>query len=338
MTRQQSILLIAMTAVWAAAVPAAPARAGEGEKVRIYVPRAIAVSAPDLRLDAVCVVQCQDEALAQSASAVALGRSPMKDERITIDRKTLLSRLAACGIAAARVEFTGTEQVSVTRNEKTVEARQLVQAAEDYLQRTHPGAQGAMYQLVEAPRPISMMDTRKDVEFRPRLVQGAAPGSVKVEVAVLTDGNQESGSREIAFKLAYPRKELVATKDIPADGMVTPENAKVQIVPGDQPSAEGPAVPFGATLAVAASQGSTIAPAMLKQARGPAGAPLAVRRNQSVVMKIQTPQFTISSVGVALQDGRAGDVIKVQNLDSRRIVTAKIAPDGTVSPVYEEKS
>jgi flagella basal body P-ring formation protein FlgA len=312
---------------------ASPSLAGETPAVRVYVPRSIAVSAAALRLDAVCVVQCPDEALAKLASAATLGRSPLSGETIVIDRKTILSQLAAAGIAAARVEFAGTAQVSVTRSEKTVAPGPLVQAAEEFLRANAPLPQGTLYQVMENPKAIVVTADPENLEFRPRLAKESAPGTVKVEVVVSADG-KELGTREVTFKLSYPRKEMVATREIAAGGVVTPENAKVQIVPSDQSAPQEPAVAFGATVVVPVRAGAVLQASMLRPA---AAATPAVRRNQNVVMKIQTAQFTISSVGLALQDGRAGDVIKVQNADTRKVVNARIAPDGTVSPLFEEK-
>ena len=51
----------------------------------------------------------------------------------------------------------------------------------------------------------------------------------------------------------------------------------------------------------------------------------------------ERPGFTISGTGLALQDGRPGDFIRVRNVDSKRIVVAKVTADGTVAPVIEEK-
>ena len=331
MTLRRRILLLAAIGLGASAATAADAP----PRLRVYVPRAIAVSATSLRLDTLCVVQCQDEELAKAAAAVALGRAPQAGEKIVVDRRTILSRLAASGIPAARVDFTGTEQVAVTRNEKTIDPDRLVQAAEGFLQKTRPGPKDSLYRLADTPKALVVLDVRDGLELRPRLAKDAPhPGTVKVEVAVVAPDGEEVGAREMVFQLAYPRKVMVATRDIPADGTITAENAKVQIVPSLQPSSEESAVPFGAAVASAVREGAAITPSMLKQA-GPR--PLAVRRNQNLVMRIQTARFTLSTVVVALQDGRAGDLIKVQNADSRRIVTAKVATDGTVSPFYEEK-
>jgi flagella basal body P-ring formation protein FlgA len=61
-----------------------------------------------------------------------------------------------------------------------------------------------------------------------------------------------------------------------------------------------------------------------------------VRRNQGVLMRIEGAGFTVSGVGEAMEDGRAGDVIKVRNVDSRRVVSARVAGDGAVEPIIDE--
>jgi flagella basal body P-ring formation protein FlgA len=62
---------------------------------------------------------------------------------------------------------------------------------------------------------------------------------------------------------------------------------------------------------------------------------IAVRRKQAVVMKINGPGFSIRGLGEALDDGRCGDVVRVRNLDSKRIVKATVLADGSVCPIAE---
>jgi len=62
-----------------------------------------------------------------------------------------------------------------------------------------------------------------------------------------------------------------------------------------------------------------------------------VRRNKTVQMRIQGLGFIIVATGQALEDGRPGELIKVRNADSKRIITARVGFDGTVSPVYNNK-
>ena len=58
---------------------------------------------------------------------------------------------------------------------------------------------------------------------------------------------------------------------------------------------------------------------------------LVIRRGQAVVLLARTSEFEIRSDGLAMQDARAGDRVRVQNLTSRRVVEGIAATDASVS-------
>ncbi len=58
--------------------------------------------------------------------------------------------------------------------------------------------------------------------------------------------------------------------------------------------------------------------------------PLVVERNSSVTMVYQTPYMTIRTLAIALEDGSKGDVIRVRNASSSRIVQATIEDESMV--------
>jgi flagella basal body P-ring formation protein FlgA len=62
---------------------------------------------------------------------------------------------------------------------------------------------------------------------------------------------------------------------------------------------------------------------------------VAVRRGETVVMRLRGPGFLLTGLGQALEDGRPGGFIKVRNVDSSRVITAKVAADGSVEPVFD---
>jgi flagella basal body P-ring formation protein FlgA len=66
----------------------------------------------------------------------------------------------------------------------------------------------------------------------------------------------------------------------------------------------------------------------------PVKSPIITKRNQKVLIRIDMPGFLITAFGKAMQDGRAGEYIKVRNVDSQRIILARINEDGTVKPVF----
>jgi flagella basal body P-ring formation protein FlgA len=59
--------------------------------------------------------------------------------------------------------------------------------------------------------------------------------------------------------------------------------------------------------------------------------PLMVNRNSSVTMTYRTPFMTLTTQGKALEDGSAGDTIRILNIHSKQTVEARIEGPGLVS-------
>jgi flagella basal body P-ring formation protein FlgA len=165
------------------------------------------------------------------------------------------------------------------------------------------------------------------ISLKSRLASGAPAGYVKVEVSAIGD-KHERARIAILFKLVHPVRQTVATKDIAVGQVITPDNAKIKIVHVESRPRSGWTSLYGMRAARTIPIGRVIQPGMVRANR-PA---IVVRRNQRVTMNIEGIGFTVTAIGQALQDGRPGELIKVRNIDSKRIISAKVAFDGTVVP------
>jgi flagellar basal body P-ring formation protein FlgA len=58
--------------------------------------------------------------------------------------------------------------------------------------------------------------------------------------------------------------------------------------------------------------------------------PIAVHRGQRVMLTLTDPEMTIKTTATALDDGRVGDTITVENADSQKTLRATVARDGGV--------
>jgi flagellar basal body P-ring formation protein FlgA len=58
--------------------------------------------------------------------------------------------------------------------------------------------------------------------------------------------------------------------------------------------------------------------------------PISVHRGQRVMLTLTDPEMTIKTTATALDDGRVGDTITVQNADSQKTLRATVARDGGV--------
>ncbi len=319
-----AVLIAALLATGPPGEPVAPV-------LRIHLPRVVAVQTGPLRLGAVAVIVGDDQALVEKARAVAMGRSPWPRERIVLNRPTILGRLAASGIRAGDVKLTGAAEVAVVGKQTIVAPEQIHLCAEAHLRAHPPAPAGSAWKLVRPAKEL-VLDASGPVELHARPGEGAPDHHVKVRVAARI-GQKEMGATEVLFRLAYPTRRAVVTRPIEPGEMVTQQNARVETVLAAAPPEPSWTAPFGRVAVMPLREGTVIRPALV---RSPT-APLLVRRGQSVVMRIEGPGFSITGLGQALQDGRAGDHVKVRNLDSKRVIVARVAFDGTVEPVFEEK-
>ena len=90
----------------------------------------------------------KDSELAEEAGAVAMGRAPWSREEIVIDRRTILSRLAASGIDRRRVRMSGAQQVKVRRQEQFIGVDRISRAAEAFPAKSQDESTESRWQLI----------------------------------------------------------------------------------------------------------------------------------------------------------------------------------------------
>jgi len=309
---------------------AAGALAEKAVSVKMHLPRSVVVNGKTIRLGDLGVIRSSDTALAAKASDIAMGRRPWSGEKIVVDRRTILSRLAANGISASAVSFTGSENVSVTRGEKVFESRVLSRIAEAFINKTRPLDGQCKWRLLRKPEDL-LAPGDGDVRLQPRLGSELSGGCLSVEIVALR-GNRQVGLARVLFKQLYSMRKLVAARDIPAGGVITPQNTRIEVVSVLRQAPRWIS-PYGMTCSRAVRAGAVVARSLWTTRK----TTVVVRRRKSVRMKIQMAGFAIVAAGQALEDGRVGETIKVRNADSKRIVLARVNSDGTVSPVYNTR-
>ena len=308
--------------------------------LRIYLPRTADVKGPIVRLGALGIVRGEDAKLRLKAADVALGRAPWAKEHILIDRRTVMSQLAARGIPAELVQLLGAKEVVVGRHEKIVKTAELLKVAETFLNKRCRGRREGSpdassgdadpvdgWRLVRRPADLVIPDAG-DIKLLPRLTKKAPRGYVKLEIVAIS-GERELAVSEVLYEPIYAHRQAVATKTMPPGEAISKENTKIETVTSRRPQNKGFSAPYGMIAARLIESGAVLRPGMI----APAQLEIVIRRNQPVVMQVRGPGFVVTAKGEALGPGRPGDFIKVRNVDSKRIVVAKVAFDGTVEPV-----
>ena len=296
--------------------------------LQIYLPREITIKDKHLSLGQVGIIRGQ-ESLVAKASEIALGQISAPGQRIVIDRETVLSRLACNGIHLSKVTLTGAETITIKQQERTIRSDEFIKIASSFLEKNPPGVSVCGFNPIRTPQDFIITGTAKDISFSPRLLSSTARNQAKVEITI-NSGGKKIGSCQVIFGLKYNCRQAVTKIDIPKGTVINHENIKIEKIISNYPEFAEWKPPYGLIAKRQIPAKTVLHPNML----GPVKSPIVTKRNQKVVIRIDMPGFLITAVGKAMQEGRAGDYIKVRNVDSQRIILAKINEDGSVKPVF----
>lgn len=324
---QRNVLLVALTLALAAAMTAA-GDASE-EPIEIYLPRERTVKTTKLTLGQLALVSCDDEKTAKAAERIALGRAPWKGEDIVLNRKTILSRLASSGYDRGRVSFSGAHSVTVKREETTIDAERIVTAARKYLAANRPAGEGSYWSLARRPGDL-IVQSPKGVTLSAALADSAPSGCVKVVIRARRE-KKDLGKTEVLFKRGYLVQKVIATTDIKPGEKISTDNATVVTIESLRPAKGAFAPPWGMVATNRIGKGREVRGSLL---RSPARKTV-IKRGQGVEMRIEGKGFAVRAAGQAMQDGKPGEFIKIRNIDTKRIVVAKVHSEGYVVPVLK---
>jgi flagellar basal body P-ring formation protein FlgA len=306
--------------------PADP-NAEQGVWVQIHLPREITVSQSVLDLSLVAVIRGSPQ-WATVAGRIGLGRLSLPGQKIVLDRATILSRLVASGIPADRVLLTGADAVTVKNGQKIIGSEEFVLAGQQFLRELLASRLVAEMTAMVKPKDLALVTEPQGIQLVPQVVRTDARGLVTVQVRVVA-GGRELGVRDIPFRLKFEVRQAVVTKEIPQGAALSTENVRIEKRLSERPEPADWRPPYGFVAVRTLAADQEVRPDM---AATPEPAIL-VRRNEAVTIRIERPGLMITAMGTSLQEGRAGDSVKVRNADSSRIIVCKVNTDGTVEPV-----
>ena len=296
--------------------------------LQVYLPRDVKVNTVTPMLGQITILSGSENMVAKACS-IAMGRVTLADQRIVIDRPTILSRLASSGIAASDVKFTGAEKVAVGLENTIIDSERLLQAAMGYIKATAEQNHFSRWTVTRYPEDLVLGELKSNIGLKAVQSQMVQPNIVRVTVEVFA-GEERVGRQFVDFRVKYSIRQAVATADIFKDSFITAENINIQTIEADRPQTMDLAGLYGMTARRDIKQDIVITGNMLASPKQQ----VLVKRNQNVLIKIDYSALTVTAIGKAMDDGKAGEFIKVQNNDSKRIILAKVNQDGSVEPVF----
>ena len=301
--------------------------------LRIFLKPEVKIANGLLRLGDVALVR-GDEALAEKARQLTLGRLFVPNQKVILKRATLLSRLATLGITGRQITISGASQVSVQRDQKAISGQELTELAQTFLEKKLGGSDTLRTKALRVPQFIYIDPALKDVRLSPKLQPNTRPGLARVTITATAAG-QALTTRDVTFQIEYKTSRIVAKERLMSGTLLTPENTVIEpaYAPRPQPANWKPL--YGKILKrpVAAKKEITVPMVEDPSPPAPEVPPLTLEAGRPVIIQIKRPGFQVSVDGITTAAGRVGDVIRVRNIDSQRVIHCTIKEDGTVEPI-----
>lgn len=281
-----------------------------------------------LLLRDVAEIRTTDKELAESLAGLDLGLPPAEGWVRRLPAEQVREALREAGYSIERIQVAGAPESQVESRVVEIHQDQLVAAAELVLRAAAAAlaAEEVEWSLSRPPRPFRAPAGRIGLDLTAK-VRGGTLGrdEAVVDVAVRVDGLTFQ-TLPVVFRLCRRAEVLVTVAPVPAgrpldQGAVTRRRMDLAGFYGT-PLAD-PAGLAGKVAARHLPGGAILTALDLKD-------PELVRRGEAVTMVAARGGLTITMKGVAATGGSLGELIKVVNPGTQRVVVGRVAGVGIV--------
>jgi flagella basal body P-ring formation protein FlgA len=276
-----------------------------------------------IQLADVALVESQDARLASRLEGVEVGTAPLCGHSRSVSAEYAKIRVRQIGVDVNRLLFRGADLITVTRPEQFLAGSELVNAAQAAVEIVSPGATA---EISFVPRDLRLPVGAVALKTQPVKLVGETSGSVTVQV--LIDG-QEVAAVPLTFRLLRRAPVVVATRDLPTGTVLTSDDVRVE----QRPAIAGRLVVSDTAMAVGQQAsmpikgGTVLTASQLKPA-------VLIKRGMRIRLVCKGPTFIATATGEALQDGAAGQMVRVRNLSSLRELTGLVIDEQTAEVAF----
>ena len=210
---------------------------------------------------------------------------------------------------------------------RMLEASEVANVAVDEVYRqadVQPGDDRVQVRVISLPERLEVPEG--EVKLQVDLLYGLRYNALTVARVVAMQDAQKVAQAILRLDVRRYQEVVVASRMLPGKTLLQPGDLKkIRLETGRLPNGFllDSSKALGQQLQRPLRSGEVLMDSMLLQ-------PLAMRRGAAITIQVRQGEMLVSAAGEALQDGSIGQRIRVQNLVSKRIVTAKVIDEATV--------
>ena len=277
-----------------------------------------------------------DRTLREAIGLLDVADVPEPGTALWISKEQVFYRIRIAGIDPQQFRMEGMKTVQVARTSAHQPEDEIIAVAKKFVAKSLPAeAQDISIQLA---RPVSGIPARLPTGEKPRLeprfeTPTVPLGHVQVSVAMIV-GGQVLATIPVHFVVQLRQNVAVTTRRLERGEPLNDKN--VFFMPFTVERLEDyvttPQSLVGQRTKRFVSAGQPLTKSDIEPS--PSELPILVKQQRLVKMVAQVGGLEIGTVGEALQDGRAGELIRVRNIDSQLVVVGKVVDRSTVQVAY----
>lgn len=256
-------------------------------------------------------------------SQIKLGSTPLPGRSYIFTVELLNTRLSAANADLTNIAWQVPQQFKVTALSQQIDGQRLVADAEKFLKNKLNGSDVLITSLSQPQDifvPPGMVDFNLELPYG---IRYNSPTNVSI-------GVQVSGRTFTIAKLRFDVKKYeqvaVTSRPIAANETITPdaiifERRDIGRMPPGYFT--GLNKILGLTVKRQLGPGLVLNDSMVAK-------PIVIKRGQAVNITAKVGDIEVSTSGVALQNGSIGQFIRVQNINSKKVVNGRIIDESTV--------
>jgi len=285
----------------------------------------VEVDSDQILLGRVARVDGSNPQLVRQLEAVVLGRSPLPGKTRALDSATILMRLRQSDIDPAQLDLQIPPELQVSRGSVTVSREQIEQIVRGFIQQQAAGAAETLrIKDIRISEPVVLptgqLATRVLAPKNTELA-GIVPLTVVFKVG-------EDAERRVGITVSIERRVNVVVARRPLGRYKPIEDDDIELKAVDLAGLPADRITdletvIGKRTRRAVDSGTVLRPDLLEF-------PPLVKRGDRVRIIAETAGFRISAAGQVKQKGCQGEVIPVTNLDSNKVIHARVVDSQTV--------
>jgi flagella basal body P-ring formation protein FlgA len=303
------------------------ARAEEPDLLAVTLRQHVTVGLRGVRVGDVAELTGGTPALREAVAALDLADAAAARAGLSVKRQQVDFRIRLAGVPAGLFRVDGVVETRVEPQRSSVAEADVLAAAKTAILKRLPwsGDEISVQTLQPVAVSLAVEAPREDVVIRAEPHSSGMPlGRVQVDV-----GLWAGGVRQIAFPLYLDvrlyQKVAIALRRIERGEALNESNVTFDRRPVEnlRDYLSSPEAINGRKARQTLMPGRVLGAADVEDS-GPEAAPTLVRRGEPVKLLVRLGPVNVMASGEALQDGRAGQSVRVRNIDSKQVVLGRV--------------